>query len=68
MCLRNGEGPVHLQGEGASEEVRSGGRQGTDLEGFLGSVAFPLPEVGAMEGSGQKRDMVGLRVIGDAPL
>lgn len=32
------------------------------LEGLIGSLAFTLHEVGAMEGSEQKRDMFGLRL------
>lgn len=52
---------MHLEGEGGRErgEVReASGAQ--ILEGLMGSVAFPLHEVGAVEGSGQKRDTLDL--------
>ena len=49
------------EGESERDDVREvSGVQ--VLEGLIGSLAFTLHEVGAMEGSEQKRDIVGLRL------
>lgn len=54
---------MHLEGEGGRERGEVREASGAQIwEGLMGSVAFPLHEVGAVEGSGQKRDTAALRL------